>query len=80
MKIYWQRGGTPPRILNFDTGLRTVVTFILWKLYFREGAPSTHWIGGCVDYRADMGAVAERNKNPFPDSAGNPTPVVLSSA
>jgi hypothetical protein len=65
-------GGIPPRrILHLGAGLRRVVSFTP-----RKRAPVTHWIGGWVDLRTCLEAVAKRKK--FPALAENRKPVVLS--
>jgi hypothetical protein len=71
MKTYWVNGGIATRILDLGTRWRWVVSFTP-----REGAPSTHWIGGWVSPSAVLNAAVKR-KIPRPRRESNPrTPIV----
>jgi hypothetical protein len=50
MKTYWGSGGIAPRILDLSHFIP------------RERAPGTHWIGGWVDPRAVLDAVAKMDR------------------
>jgi hypothetical protein len=65
MKTYWGCGGTAPHILNLGT--RWGEWSASWTGSFNPGvrAPGTHWIGGWVDPRFGLDAVAKRKKIPL---------------
>jgi hypothetical protein len=65
-------GGIAPRILDFGTRWRWVVSVTPRQLYPRERAPGTHWIGGWVGPRAVLDAVVKR-KIPSPRQESNST-------
>jgi len=47
---------------------------MLWLLYLQGNRPGTHWIGGWVDPRAILDAVAKKKYSVI-DVSGNRTPV-----
>jgi len=60
----WGRG-IAPHILNLDTVLRVIGQFHAPSAFTPgERAPRTHWIGGWLNPRAGLDAVAKR-KIPF---------------
>jgi hypothetical protein len=52
-------------ILNFCTRCKWSVSFTPQALYPRGKSPGTHWIGGCLDLRANLDAVAKRECLPL---------------
>jgi hypothetical protein len=66
MEAYWGRGGIDPRILDFGTRWRYVVSFTARLLYTQGVNPWYHWIGGWVGPRAGPVAVVKRK---IPNSA-----------
>jgi hypothetical protein len=58
-----------PRILDFDTRLRWVVSFMTRPLHPQGRTPRTHWLGGWVGPRAGLDAVMKREiPSPYRDS------------
>jgi hypothetical protein len=69
-------GGIAPRIFNFGTRWRCVVSFTPGRFTPRESDPGTHRIGGWVGPRAVLNAVVKR-KIPSPHRESNPrTPII----
>jgi hypothetical protein len=69
-------GGIFPQILNLGTRWRRVVSFMPRRIYSRESACGTHWIGGWVGTRAVLD-VEVKTKIPNPRQESKPrTPIV----
>jgi hypothetical protein len=66
MKAYWESGGIAPRILN----LGELSASCRGRFISGEISPGTHWIGGWVDRRAGLDAVA-KIKNTMIAPVGN---------
>jgi hypothetical protein len=65
-------GGVAPRILNFGTRWRWVVSFTYRPLYSRLKSPGIHWVEGWVGPRPGLDAVA-KTRSPFHSSTGTRT-------
>jgi hypothetical protein len=53
-------GGIAPHIPNFDTGWRSVVSFMTWPLWSGERGPGTHWIRHLGGPQAGLNMVMKR--------------------
>jgi hypothetical protein len=71
METYSRSVGIVPRILNIDIRWRWVVSFTPRSLYPGERAPGTHRIGGWMNPKANLDAVAKR-KIPASRRESNP--------
>jgi hypothetical protein len=78
-EAYWERRCVGPRILDFGTRWRWVVSFTPRPIYPRERTPGTHWIGVWVGPRAGLDSVVMK-KFPAPNGTRNPDHPVRSPA
>jgi hypothetical protein len=61
MKTYWGSADIAPHILSLGTIRKRVVSFTFHLLCLRGRALGVHWIGGWVDPRVRLDAMAKRN-------------------
>jgi hypothetical protein len=75
VKMFWG-GGIAPRILDFGTRRRWVVSSTARPLYPWGRALGTHWIGGWVGTRAVLDAVEKRKTHSPRRESNLRTPIV----